>query len=77
MARDKLQQLLNELQQQGAVISSDLRDALEVAMGKLPLVTQREFDIQAGKLARAEEKLAQLEAQIRELEDRLESGQED
>ncbi|MBB5211916.1 accessory factor UbiK family protein [Microbulbifer hydrolyticus] len=71
MARDKLQQLLSELQQQGAVISSDLRDALEVAMGKLPLVSQREFDIQAAKLARAEEKLAQLEAQVRDLESRL------
>ncbi|WP_226704596.1 accessory factor UbiK family protein [Microbulbifer elongatus] len=71
MARDKLQQLLSELQQQGAVISSDLRDALEVAMGKLPLVSQREFDTQAAKLARAEEKLAHLEAQIRELESRL------
>ena len=71
MARDKLQQLLSELQQQGAVITSDLRDALEVAMGKLPLVSQREFDIQAEKLARADEKLAQLEAQIRDLESRL------
>ncbi|WP_428819764.1 accessory factor UbiK family protein [Microbulbifer sp. MCCC 1A16149] len=71
MARDKLQDLLTELQQQGAVISSDLRDALEVAMGKLPLVSQREFDIQAAKLARAEEKLAQLEEQIRALEGRL------
>ncbi|QKX16540.1 accessory factor UbiK family protein [Microbulbifer sp. YPW1] len=71
MARDKLQELLSELQQQGAVISSDLRDALEVAMGKLPLVSQREFDIQTAKLARAEEKLAQLEEQIRALESRL------
>jgi len=71
VARDKLQQLLSELQQQGAVITSDLRDALEVAMGKLPLVSQREFDIQAEKLARAEAKLAQLEAQIRDLESRL------
>ncbi|MCK7599126.1 accessory factor UbiK family protein [Microbulbifer sp. CAU 1566] len=71
MAADKLQQLLSELQQQGAVISSDLRDALEVAMGKLPLVSQREFDLQAAKLARAEEKLAQLEQQIKDLEERL------
>lgn len=71
MAADKLQQLLSELQQQGAVISSDLRDALEVALGKLPLVSQREFDIQAAKLARAEEKLSQLEAQIQELEHKL------
>ena len=30
---DKLQQLLNELQQQGAVVSSDLKDALAVQSG--------------------------------------------
>ncbi|MFD1217518.1 accessory factor UbiK family protein [Microbulbifer celer] len=71
MARDKLQQLLNELQQQGAVISSDLKDALAVALGKLPLVSQQEFDIQAAKLARAEEKLAELESQISTLEAEL------
>lgn len=71
MAAEKLQQLLNELQQQGAVISSDLRDALEVALGKLPLVSQREFDIQAAKLARAEEKLALLEQQLKALEAQL------
>ena len=71
MAAEKLQQLLDELQQQGAVISGDLRDALEVALGKLPLVSQREFDTQAAKLARAEEKLAQLEAQVRALESKL------
>ena len=73
MAAEKLQQLLNELQQQGAVITSDLRDALEVALGKLPLVSQREFDIQAAKLARAEEKLAHLEAQLKALEEQLNS----
>nr|WP_277611335.1 accessory factor UbiK family protein [Microbulbifer celer] len=71
VARDKLQQLLNELQQQGAVISSDLKDALAVALGKLPLVSQQEFDIQAAKLARAEEKLAELESQISTLEAEL------
>ena len=69
MARDKLQQLLEELQQQGAVITGDLKDALAVALGKLPLVSQQEFDIQAAKLARAEEKLARLEEQIRALEE--------
>ncbi|MFV8784064.1 accessory factor UbiK family protein [Microbulbifer sp. SA54] len=71
MAADKLQQLLNELRQQGAVITSDLQDALAVALGKLPLVSQREFDIQAAKLQRAEEKLAQLEAQVKEMEAQL------
>lgn len=71
MAAEKLQQLLSELQQQGAVVSSDLRDALEVALGKLPLVSQREFDTQAAKLARAEEKLARLEEQLAALEAQL------
>ncbi|WP_226668526.1 accessory factor UbiK family protein [Microbulbifer aggregans] len=71
MAADKLQQLLNELRQQGAVITGDLQDALAVALGKLPLVSQREFDIQAAKLQRAEEKLAQLEAQVKEMEAQL------
>lgn len=68
MAADKLQQLLRELQQQGAVISSDLRDALEVALGRLPLVSQREFDIQADILRRTREKLERLEAQVEALE---------
>ncbi|WP_240914006.1 accessory factor UbiK family protein [Microbulbifer sp. SH-1] len=72
VAAEKLQQLLSELQQQGAVVSGDLRDALEVALGKLPLVSQREFDIQAAKLARAEEKLAHLEQQLKALEEQLE-----
>ena len=74
MAADKLQQLLHELRQQGAVITSDLQDALAVALGKLPLVSQREFDTQAAKLQRAEEKLALLEAQIKELEAQLDDN---
>lgn len=73
MSAEKLQQLLSELQQQGAVISSDLRDALQVALAKLPLVSQREFDTQAAKLARAEEKLARLEQQLKALEEQLEN----
>lgn len=68
MAADKLQQLLRELQQQGAVISSDLRDALGVALNRLPLVSQAEFDTQAAILERTRQKVARLEAQLEELE---------
>ncbi|MBB3061053.1 accessory factor UbiK family protein [Microbulbifer rhizosphaerae] len=68
MAADKLQQLLQELQQQGAVITSDLRDALAVALGKLPLVSQQEFDTQAKILQRTREKLARLEAEVEIME---------
>lgn len=71
MAADKLQQLLNELQQQGAVVTGDLRDALAVALGKLPLVSQHEFDTQMEILKRTREKLARLEAQVEILEQKL------
>ncbi|WP_323845924.1 accessory factor UbiK family protein [Microbulbifer magnicolonia] len=71
MAADKLQQLLKELQQQGAVVTGDLRDALAVALGKLPLVSQHEFDTQVEILRRTREKLARLEAQVEVLEQAL------
>nr|WP_255775751.1 accessory factor UbiK family protein [Microbulbifer sediminum] len=66
-----MQQLLHELQQQGAVITGDLRDALAVALNRLPLVSQAEFDTQAAILERTREKVAQLEAQLREMEQAL------
>nr|WP_284500229.1 accessory factor UbiK family protein [Microbulbifer sp. GX H0434] len=66
-----MQELLRELQQQGAVVTSDLRDALAVALGRLPLVSQREFDIQSEILQRTREKLARVEAQVESLEQAL------
>ncbi|GAA5524272.1 ubiquinone biosynthesis accessory factor UbiK [Microbulbifer aestuariivivens] len=71
MSSDKLEQLLKELREQGAVITDDLRDALTVAMGRLPLVSQREFDTQVAILKRTREKVAALEARIAELEQAL------
>ncbi|WP_444929275.1 accessory factor UbiK family protein [Microbulbifer sp. SSSA002] len=71
MAADKLQQLLKELQQQGAVVTSDLRSALEVSLDKLPLVSQREFDTQVEILRRTREKLARLEDKVEMLEQAL------
>ncbi|KUJ82936.1 hypothetical protein AWR36_010345 [Microbulbifer flavimaris] len=77
MSSDKLQQLLDELRAQGAVITDDLRDALTVAMGKLPLVSQREFDTQVAILERTREKVAALEAQVAQLEQALSQGGEE
>ncbi|AMX01312.1 accessory factor UbiK family protein [Microbulbifer thermotolerans] len=77
MGEDKLQKLLAELQQQGTVITGDLRDALAVALGKLPLVSQREFDTQAEILKRTREKLARLEAQVELLEQKLAEQEKD
>ncbi|WHI44613.1 accessory factor UbiK family protein [Microbulbifer sp. EKSA008] len=71
VAADKLQQLLKELQQQGAVVTSDLRSALEVSLDKLPLVSQREFDTQVEILRRTREKLARLEDKVEMLEQAL------
>lgn len=71
MSADKLQQILRELQQQGAVVTGDLRDALAVVLGKLPLVSQQEFDTQAEILRRTREKLARVEAQVEVLEQAL------
>nr|WP_255771914.1 accessory factor UbiK family protein [Microbulbifer guangxiensis] len=71
-----MQQLLKELREQGAVITDDLRDALTVAMGKLPLVSQKEFDTQVAILERTREKVAILEAQVSELEKALAKGEE-
>lgn len=71
VSAEKLQQLLSELQKQGAVVTSDLRDALAVALGKLPLVSQHEFDTQVEILRRTREKLARVEAQVETLEQAL------
>ncbi|WP_226643565.1 accessory factor UbiK family protein [Microbulbifer variabilis] len=71
MAADKLQQLLKELQQQGTVVTNDLRSALEVSLDKLPLVSQREFDTQVEILRRTREKLARLEDKVEILEQAL------
>ncbi|WP_285762476.1 accessory factor UbiK family protein [Biformimicrobium ophioploci] len=73
MADERWQTFLNDLQQQGAVIGSDLRAALKIALGKLPVVSQEEFDTQAALLARTRERLQQLEDQVAELERQLDA----
>ncbi|MEW5251138.1 accessory factor UbiK family protein [Microbulbifer sp. 2201CG32-9] len=71
MPTDKLQQLLDELRRQGTVVSGDLRDALSVALGKLPLVSQQEFDTQVAILERTREKLTRMEEELKTLEQAL------
>ena len=51
-------------------IEKNLRAILTAAFARLDLVTREEFDIQSEVLARAREKLAQLEARLAELEQR-------
>lgn len=51
-----------------AEVEKNVRALLSSAFGRLDLVPREEFDVQAGVLARAREKLAELEARIAELE---------
>jgi BMFP domain-containing protein YqiC len=49
-------------------VEKNLRALLSSAFGKLDLVTREEFDVQREVLARARQKLTELEARIAELE---------
>ena len=48
-----------------------LRAGLEAGLARLDLVTREEFDVQTAVLARTREKLARLEAQVCELEQKI------
>jgi len=49
-------------------IEKNMRALLTQGFAKLDLVTREEFDVQAQVLARAREKLTELEARVAELE---------
>ena len=51
-------------------LEKNFRGMLSAAFARLDLVTREEYDVQVQVLARAREKLAQLEARVRELEAR-------
>ena len=55
-------------------VDRNLRATLEAGLGRLDLVTREEFDVQSAVLARTREKIARLEAQVAELEERLGSA---
>jgi BMFP domain-containing protein YqiC len=52
-------------------LGRNLRTSLEAGLSHLDLVTREEFDVQSAVLVRTREKVARLEAQIAELEERL------
>ena len=71
--------LLSELSARLAAFAADnpardleknFRGMLSAAFARMDLVTREEYDVQVQVLARAREKLAQLEARVRELEAR-------
>ncbi len=73
------ERLLSELSARLAAFAADnpardlernFRGMLSAAFARMDLVTREEYDVQVQVLARAREKLAQLEARVRELEAR-------
>jgi hypothetical protein len=52
-------------------LEKNLRALLSAAFAKLDLATREEFEVQAKALARAREKLAELERRVVELEARI------
>ena len=49
-------------------LEENFRGVLQTGLGKLDLVTREEFEVQEAVLARTREKLEQLEAKLKELE---------
>lgn len=57
-------------------LAKNLRGSLEAALSRLDLVTREEFDVQSAVLARTREKLARLEQQVRALEAQIQDNSE-
>lgn len=67
---DEINKKINELFEKtpAADVQKNVRALLQSTFAKLDLVTREEFDVQRTVLARAREKIAQLEARLAELE---------
>ena len=72
---DDIDQRLRQVfaQSPAADLEKNLRVLMTSFFARLDLVTREEFDVQRQVLLRTREKLAQLEAQVAELEAKLES----
>jgi len=55
-------------------LTRNLRATLEAGLARLDLVTREEFEVQAAVLARTRAKIHALEAQVADMERRLEIG---
>ncbi len=58
-------------------LEQNLRSSLEIALGKLNLVTREEFEVQQAVLLRTREKVRELEKRVAELENRLKPAAQD
>ena len=75
MARKFVSGLPAALSGMRAELEANFRAALQGAAGRFDLATRSEFDVQSKVLERSRERIAQLEARLAVLEDRLEKMQ--
>ena len=76
MARKFVSGLPAALSGMRAELEANFRAALQGAAGPLDLATRSEFDVQAKVLERSRQRIAQLEARLAALEERLEKLQQ-
>jgi ubiquinone biosynthesis accessory factor UbiK len=62
---------LPQLNALGQDVSDNVKGLVQQSLGKLDLVTREEFDVHLRALQRAEDRIADLEATVSELEARL------
>ena len=75
MARKFVSGLPAALSGMRAELEANFRAALQGAAGRFDLATRSEFDVQAKVLERSRQRVAQLEARLLELEQRVEKLQ--
>jgi BMFP domain-containing protein YqiC len=75
MVRKFVSGLPSALTNMRAELEANFRAALQGAAGRFDLATRTEFDVQAKVLERSRQRIAQLEARLLELEQRLEKIQ--
>jgi BMFP domain-containing protein YqiC len=76
MARKFVSGLPAALSSMRAELEANFRAALQGAAGRFDLATRSEFDVQAKVLERSRQRIAQLEARLAVLEERLETLQQ-
>lgn len=68
---EQISQRLPQLNALGQDVSDNVKGLVQQSLGKLDLVTREEFEVHLRALQRTEEKVAELESIVRELESRL------
>ena len=68
---EQISRRLPQLNALGQDVSDNIKTLVQQSLSKLDLVTREEFDAQQRALQRAEEKIAELEIVLAQLEDQL------